>query len=281
MKEDFVLAVHAVTQWVQTHGAAWAVRGLSAFLIFLAGLVAIWMLSKILKKTLLKTRLGESSLMARFVVSVVVKSAWAVLFVVVLGQLGVDVAPLIAGLGVTGFILGFAFQESLGSLAAGLMIALNQPFKVGDYVRVADYEGTIVALDMMAVTLATPDNRRITIPNKQAWGSPIVNYSSQESRRVEFTLTVSARADVPRALATARETIASLAGVLPDPAPLAEVKSLDGQTVTLTARVWSKTADFWTVFFAGNRLLKEAFDRAEIALPAQQIDVLMNERNNT
>ncbi len=275
MKEDFHSAVHSVFLWVQTHGAAWAVQALSALAILLVGAVAIWMLSKILKKALLKTRLSQSSLMARFVVSVIVKSAWAVLAVVVLGKLGVDVAPLVAGLGVTGFVLGFAFQESLGSLAAGLMIALNQPFKVGDYVRVADYEGTILALDMMAVTLATPDNRRITIPNKQAWGAPIVNYSSQASRRVEFPMTVSSDADVTRALEVARTCVASLRGVLPDPAPMAEISSLSGQTVALTVRVWTKTADFWDVFFAGNRLLKDAFDRAGIARPVQKIDVQM------
>ena len=186
MNETACNLAAAATEWLKTAGVAYGFRILGALAILIIGAVAIKIFSGVLMKILEKSKIGSQSLVAKFIASVSVKVAWAFLAVIVLGKLGVDVGPLIAGLGVTGFVIGFAFQESLGSLAAGLMIAINKPFKVGDYVTVAGLEGSITALDMMAVTLATPDNKKITIPNKQAWGGPIVNYSALARRRVDL-----------------------------------------------------------------------------------------------
>lgn len=168
MTEEVVVYANPTIVWLQTRGMDIGLGVLCALLILVAGGLAIRILSAALVKVLTKSRLGRQSLIAKFIVSVVVKTGWAFLAVIVLGKLGVDVGPLIAGLGVTGFVLGFAFRESLGSFAAGLMIAFNQPFKVGDYVLVAGHEERSGALDMMAVVLTTGDNRRITIPNRQA-----------------------------------------------------------------------------------------------------------------
>lgn len=261
--------------WIQTRSAEIALTAIYALALLAIGALVIHFLSKALARTLEKTKLGRESLIAKFIVSVAVKTAWAFLVVIVLGKLGVDVGPIIAGLGVTGFVLGFAFQESLGSFAAGLMIALNKPFKVGDYVAVAGFEGSITALDMMAVTLATADNRKITIPNKQAWGQPIVNYSALAMRRVDLTIGIAYGADIELAQKTAIATLAAMSEVVAEPAPMAEVKSLDDSAVTLTVRAWVKNADYWKVFFNGNRLIKKAFDAAGLAIPFPQIDVHM------
>lgn len=262
-----------IVEWLQTAGVAYGMRIVAALVILVAGAIAIRIAAKALEKILEKTRLGEKSLVAKFLVSAAVKVGWAFLAVIVLGKLGVDVGPIIAGLGVTGFVLGFAFQESLGSLAAGLMIAINKPFKVGDFVSVAGLDGSITALDMMAVTLATPDNRKITIPNKSAWGQPIINFSALDKRRVDITIGIAYGADISLAKKTALEVLAALPGVLSDPAPMAEVKSLDDSAVTLTVRAWSRTADYWSVYFSGIQGVKEAFDRAGVAIPFPQLDV--------
>ena len=260
-------------EWLKTDGVAFGFRAFGALLILAVGAIAIRIFAGLLTKVLDKSKLGSQSLVAKFIASVAVKVAWAFLAVIVLGKLGVDVGPLIAGLGVTGFVVGFAFQESLGSLAAGLMIAINKPFKVGDYVSVAGHEGAISALDMMAVTLATPDNKKITIPNKQAWGAPILNYSALELRRVDFAVSIAYGADIALARRTALEAVGGVAGALASPPAVAEVKSLDDSAVALTVRVWAKNADYWSVYFAGIRALKEAFDRAGVAIPFPQMDV--------
>lgn len=275
MTHQVVNQANQFITWLQTRGAEIALTTIYALAILAIGALVIHFLSKALARTLEKTKLGRESLIAKFIVSVAVKTAWAFLVVIVLGKIGVDVGPIIAGLGVTGFVLGFAFQESLGSFAAGLMIALNKPFKVGDYVAVAGFEGSITALDMMAVTLATADNRKITIPNKQAWGQPIVNYSALAMRRVDLTIGIAYGADIELAQKTAIATLAAMSEVVAEPAPMAEVKSLDDSAVTLTVRAWVKNTDYWKVFFNGNRLLKKAFDAAGLAIPFPQIDVHM------
>lgn len=273
MKQQASETASAIVNWLQTTGVDYGFRILAAVIILAVGAIVISLAAKALAKMLEKTRLGEKSLVAKFLVSVAVKVAWAFLIVVALGKLGVDVGPIIAGLGVTGFIIGFAFQESLGSLAAGLMIAINKPFKVGDFVSVAGLDGSITALDMMAVTLATGDNRKITIPNKQAWGAPIINFSALDKRRVDIAVGIAYGADISLAKKTALETIAAVPGVLADPAPMAEVTSLNDSAVALTVRAWSKTADYWKVYFAGIQGVKEAFDRAGVAIPFPQLDV--------
>ena len=165
-----------VIDWLLTNGLDYAFDILSALLILIIGVIAIKLMTKALNAAINRRGCGREML-ARFLVSIAVKVAWAFLIIIVLGRLGVEVGPLVAGLGVTGFVLGFAFQESLGSLAAGVMIAFTQPFKIGDHVIVAGQEGVVNQLDMMAVVVTTADNRRITIPNKQAWGGVITKFN--------------------------------------------------------------------------------------------------------
>lgn len=248
-----------------------------AGLMLAVGYFAIKYGSMLLHKALAKAENGKYALVVRFVTSVAEKVAWTFVVVMVLEKLGVDIGPIIAGLGVTGFVLGFAFQESLGSLASGMMIAIHQPFKVGDFVNVSGNEGTITALDMMAVTLATPDNRKITIPNKAAWGQPIINYSALDKRRVEIIVGIAYGADISLAKSTALETVKAIPGVLEDPAPMAEVKSLDDSAVTLTVRCWTKTPDFWKVYFAGVQSVKEAFDKVGVEIPFRQMDLYIKD----
>ena len=166
-----------VYEWLQTDGIAVAADLVAALVILLAGWLGIAIVKAVLRRALAPFK-AKNPLAADFVASILVKTCWAFLVVIVLGKVGVDIAPLIAGLGVTGLVIGFAFRESLASLAAGLMIAINQPFKTGDWVIVAGNEGRVTRLDMMAVTIDTDDNRTITIPNRVAWGGPItVNHA--------------------------------------------------------------------------------------------------------
>ena len=278
MKEQAVNIANQIMSWLATTGVSYAMDVLAAIIILLVGIVLIRILNKVLTKMLIRPD-GRHALASRFIVSVLVKTAWAFLAIIILSKLGVNVGPLIAGLGVTGFILGFAFQESLGSLASGLMIAINEPFKVGDYVTVAGLEGTVTALDMMAVTLATADNRRVTIPNKTAWGSPITNYSALDTRRVDVNCAITYGTDVALARKTAIAALAAVPKMLATPAPIAEITALDAGSVALTVRGWSANADYWDVLFAANQAVKEAFARAGIDVPVPKMDVTVAQKN--
>jgi small conductance mechanosensitive channel len=156
-----------------------------------------------------------------------------------------------------------------------MMIALNQPFKVGDYVSAGGVEGVVQELNMMAATLTTGDNKKVTVPNKVIWGTPITNYTAMDRRRVDIAAGIAYGADIGKARAVALEVLRSHPLVLSDPAPLVEVVSLGDSSVNLAVRPWVKPADYWTVFFDVNRGVKEAFDRNGVEIPFPQLDVHM------
>lgn len=264
-----------VVAWVAEKGVDFAINVAVALVILLVGAIAIRLIKVAVEKALAKANRGNS-LFSKFICSVVTKTCWALLLMVFLQRLGINVTPLIAGLGVTGFILGFAFQESLGNLASGMMIAINEPFKVGDYINAGGIEGSVRELNMMATILTTPDNKKVVLPNKSVWGSPITNYSAMETRRVDMAVGIAYGSDIGRAKDVAVETLRKIPGVLDDPAPMAEVSKLDNSSVLLTVRAWSKNADYWSVYFAAQQQVKEAFDSADISIPFPQLTVHMD-----
>lgn len=266
-----------VITWIAEKGLSFAISLIAAIVIFALGALAIRLIVSFVGKAVEKGG-KKNTLFGNFVRNVTSKVCWAVLIVVVLGRLGVDVTPIIAGLGVTGFILGFAFQESLGNLASGLMIAINEPFKIGDYVVIAGLEGVVQKVDMMATTLATGDNKKIVIPNKSAWGGPITNFSALGRRRVDIKIGIDYGCDVAKAIKVALETIPTVPNVLTDPAPSVSVASLDDSQVTLNLRPWADGANYWGVYNDTQVAIKSAFEKNGIAIPFPQLTVHLNDK---
>ena len=258
--------------WITEHGMDFLWRCVGALAIIIVGAIIVKIATAAVRKALLKAK-RVNELLQKFIVSVVSKTGWALVLMLALGKLGVDVGPLIAGLGVTGFILGFACQESLSNLAAGIMIALNQPFKVGDYVIAGGIEGAVLELNMMAAVLATADNKRVTVPNKSVWGGPITNFSALGKRRVDTVVAVAYGSDINKAVEVARSALAQVPGVLDDPAPAVAVASLDSSSITINVRPWAKCADYWAVYSGAQQAVKEAFDKNGIHIPFPQMDV--------
>lgn len=260
-----------VLAWLAEKGVEYAMNIVAALLIFLVGWLVIRLVDRGIRKAL--ARGGRKKLLVNFIVSVVTKSCWALLLVTVLGRLGVNVGPLVAGLGVTGFILGFAFQESLGNLASGLMIAINEPFKVGDFIEAAGHMGSVIEVNMMATVMATGDNKRIVIPNKSAWGGPIVNYSAMATRRVDLQVGIAYGSDIDRALDVIREAVLAVPGVLAEPAPTVATAALADSQITINVRPWVRSPDYWKVYAATLKAVKEALGREGIEIPFPQVVV--------
>lgn len=261
-----------VSAWLMEKGMSFAIDLAVAVLIVIVGAVAVKLIRGGVARALAKSK-KISQLLTDFIVSVVGKICWAAIILVALQRLGVNVGPLVAGLGVTGFVLGFAFQESLGSLAAGMMIALNQPFKVGDYVTAGGIEGSVTELNMMAIELATADNKKVVIPNKAVWGSAITNFSALGKRRVDTKIAIAYGADIKKALEVAEAALRNLPGVLADPAPAVSVASLDDSAVTLNLFPWAACADYWAVRSGAQSAVKKAFEENSIEIPFPQLDV--------
>ena len=264
--------VNVVVNWFAEKSIDFLMDALIAVVMLIAGKYLIRLISIAAARAF--TRNGKKrTLISDFASSVVSKGCWAVLIVMVLSRIGFNVAPLIAGLGVTGFILGFAFQESLGNLASGMMIALNEPFKVGDFVELAGLSGTVREVNIMATVLATADNKKIVVPNKSAWGSPITNYSALGKRRVDIEVGIAYGEDITRASDIARDAVMSVEGVFPDPPPRIEPVLFGDSAVTLCIRPWCSAADYWSVHAATLKAVKAAFDRNGISIPFPQLDI--------
>lgn len=269
--EEGRTAIQQFTDWFVANAPVWAMNLAVAAVTLAVGAVVIKMISAAVRKAAEKA--GRKTLFVTFVASVVAKSCWAVLAIMVLGRLGVNVAPLVAGLGVTGFIVGFACQESLANLAAGLMIAINEPFKCGDFIEAAGHSGTVREVNIMATVMTTPDNKRIVLPNKGVWGGPIVNYSASAVRRVDLQIGIGYGSDIAKALATVDEAVRAVPGVIADPPPAVGVAGLDASQVTLNVRPWCANADYWKVYAAALPAVKAALDRAGIEIPFPQLVV--------
>lgn len=264
--------VAQVVTWVSEKGVDFALNLAVAAVILLLGWLVIRLVGYALKKALMRGK-HRQTLFVNFACSVVTKACWAVLLIMIASRLGLDVAPLIAGLGVTGFILGFACQESLSNLASGMMIAVNEPFRVGDVVDAAGFSGKVKEVTMMATVLETPDSKRVVIPNKSVWGGPIVNYTTLGIRRVDLQVGVDYGTDLERAAEVIREAVLRVPGVLADPAPGVAVAALAESAVTFNVRPWSAAADYWTVASATLVAVKEELSRAGITIPFPQLVV--------
>ena len=266
--------IEAVQNWMVTNGADFVLNLVVFILILIVGKFVVGGLCSALNKALDKTD-RVSGLIQGLTINVTHKILWVIVIMVGLQRLGINIAPLIAGLGVTGFIVGFAFQESLGNFAAGLMIALNEPFKIGDFVDAGGTTGVVKDMNMMAVTLSTPDNKKVLIPNAKVWGSCITNYTAHDQRRVDLSMGISYGSDIGKARQVALDVCAKCDLVLDDPGTVVEVVEMADSSVNFVVRPWCNTADYWTTFFAVSRGLKEGLDAAGIEIPFPQRDVHM------
>lgn len=270
MNEASILT--GLTDWLVDNGPQLVADLLVFVLILLVGKFVVSMVCRIFGKALAKAE-RVSELLRKFALDTLRKVLWVVVLMVALPKIGVDVAPLIAGLGVAGFVIGFAFQESLSNLAAGVMILLNQPFKNGEYVEAGGHAGVIRDLNLMATTMTTGDNRKIIIPNKAVWGGPIVNFSATGTRRIDMTFGIGYGNDMGKAQSIIKKIIASYDKVLKDPAPLVEVFELADSSVNFVVRPWCKTADLWELKLGITRRVKEEFDKEGIEIPFPQMAI--------
>lgn len=193
--------------------------------------------------------------------------------IVVLASIDVDITPLFALIGGASFILAFAFQDTLGNLASGLMIMINQPFDEGDYIEVGGVGGTVRNVSMVGTTVATPDNRIIVVPNKNVWGNVIVNATASETRRVDLVFGASYDDPIQDVLDVLKEQVAAHPKVLADPAADIRPSELGASAVNFVCRPWVRAEDYWDVKCDLTQRVKEAFEARGLTMPYPQQDV--------
>ncbi len=212
-------------------------------------------------------------LMAGLVSKIISFIIWVITAVVILGFFGVDLTPVLAGLGITGVVLGFALQESIASLFSGIMIAINNPFRVGDWVDIGDVSGTVTSMDIMCVTLTSGDNKKITMNNKNVWGSTIVNYSYIDKRRLDMTVSVDYSTDTDKAKNIIRALIMSYPEILPDPAPVVEINNYGASSIDIIVRPYVLPSDYWKVYWRFNAEVLKTLRSNGMDMPFNQLVV--------
>jgi small conductance mechanosensitive channel len=190
-----------------------------------------------------------------------------------LSQLGFQLGPLLAGLGIAGFIVGFALQDSLSNFAAGAMILAYRPYDVGDLIEAAGVFGRVSHMNLVSTTVLTIDNQTLVVPNGKIWGDVIKNVTAQRTRRVDMVFGISYADDVSHAEEVLKAILKEHAKVLADPEPIVRLHELGDSSVNFIVRPWVETDDYWDVYWDVTREVKMRFDREDISIPFPQRDV--------
>ncbi len=188
----------------------------------------------------------------------------------VLGRFGVQTASIVAVLGAAGLAIGLALQGTLSNVAAGVMLLVLRPLKVGDFIIVGGHTGTVLAVGMFTLELNTSDNVFVSLPNSSVWNSPIINYSRNGTRRVDLTIGISYAEDIDRAIDFAMQEVRAESRVLAEPAPVVGVGLLADSSVNLSIRAHVSPRDFWATTFALNKSIKQRFDAEGVNIPFPQ-----------
>lgn len=190
-----------------------------------------------------------------------------------LSQLGIELGPLLAGLGIAGFIVGFALQDTLSNFVAGVMILVYQPFDVGHVIEAAGVSGKVAKMSLVTTTITTFDNQVLIVPNGKIWGGVIRNKSAEPTRRVDLVFRVGHSEDIARAERILWEVVESDERVLKEPATTIKVHELGEWSVDFIVRPWVRTEDYFPVYWDLTRAVKDRFDKEEIRFPVPQRDV--------
>lgn len=259
--------------WIMENGADLVFQFIIIVLILIAFRFFAMLVSKVITRGLEKSKLEVSHLFREFAISTSRKVVMLFGILVALSQMGIDVGPMLAGLGVAGFVIGFALKDTLSNFASGMMILIYRPFDVGDAVEVDGVLGKVKAMTLVSTTVLTFDNQQLMIPNNNIWGNTIKNITARKVRRVDMTFGIGYGDDIAKAEEILWKIVKEHPLVLHDPEPVIKVSALGASSVDFIVRPWSNTADFWDVYWDITRSVKMEFDKAGVSIPFPQSDV--------
>lgn len=244
-------------------------------IIFVAIIVIASLLTKFVRKSFKKLQSTKriSSIFGTLMRKTINSIIWVIAVIFLLQDLGVNLTPVIAGLGVSGVVLGLALQETIASFFCGLIIAVKRPFEIGDYVSIGGTEGTVKTMDIMGISLTSGDNKLITMSNKNVWGSVIINTSALDKRRIDMVIPVAYDTDLEKAKGVITGLLSSYSEVLKDPEMKIEVHTLADSSINFIVRPWTANADYWTVYWRFQKEIVEAFRANGIEIPYNKLDV--------
>jgi len=270
MKNTFQTGGHyldtLITLFIQ-----WGPKLVGALIALVVGLYLVGMVSGLLARAMDRKQVDPS--LRPFVVSLVGTLLKVLVVVSVLGMVGIQMTSFIAILGAAGLAVGMALSGTLQNFAGGVMILIFKPFKVGDYIEAQGYAGSVHSIQIFNTILKTPDNKTIIIPNGGLSTSSMVNYSTEPTRRVDWTFGIAYGDDIDKAKEVFKTLLGANEKVLKDPAPFVELSELADSSVNFTVRAWVASADYWAVHFYMLENVYRKFAEVGLNIPFPQMDV--------
>lgn len=251
--------------------AVYGLKIIAAILIIVIGRFVAGLLKKLISRLLRKSNVEET--LVSFIASLSYVAMMAFIIIAALGRLGIQTASFVAVVGAAGLAVGLAMQGSLSNFAAGVLMIIFKPYKVGDFVEAAGATGVVQEIGIFTSIIKTPDNKKIIVPNSKVTSDNIVNYTANDQRRVDIVAGVSYSDDLDKVRSVLEQILSEDERILNDPAPMIAVAELGDSSVNFTVRSWVKTEDYWNVFFATQEKIKKRFDEEGISIPFPQQDV--------
>lgn len=243
-------------------------------------LVILWISSFIshftkiaIKKNISHPKMKLSHLMQDFFVSMGQKCVMLIGTLIALFQIGIDLAPLLAGFGMASVVIGFALKDTLSNFASGMMILIYRPFDVGSLVDIGGVVGKVNSMNLVSTTIKTADNQNFILPNNKIWGDVIKNVSIETERRVDMVFSIGYKDDIEKAKAILNNILSNHPAVLKSPEHRVKVHALGQSSVDFIVRPWVKTTDYWDVYWEVTEAVKKRFDAEGVSIPFPQQDV--------
>jgi len=277
---NFGVIANLLSKWGQSAIDAIAAEGPTALFKLLLFLIIIYaakkfanIVEKLVQRGLSTARIHMSRLLERMIISMISNFVLIIGVLIALSQLGISLGPLLAGLGIAGFVIGFALQDTLSNFASGMMILFYKPFDVGDFVEAGGVMGKVNHMTLVNTTILTIDNQTVIVPNNLIWQGIIKNVTGQRIRRVDLLFGVSYSDDIPQVEKVLHDIIDANDKILDDPEPQIHLHELGDSSVNFVVRPWVKTDDYWDVYWELMRTVKIRFDEEGISIPMPQRDV--------
>lgn len=245
---------------------------ITALVVFVIGLLVIAILKKAVKKTSTKSRNVDNAA-ASFITSIVALVAYVVLLIVMIAALGFSTEGIIAALSSVMLAIALGLQNTLASLANGILLIFTKPFQAGDFVDIGGTCGTVKEVKLFCVKIVTGDNLTVVIPNNTVFGSTIINYSKMPLRRVDIVFSVAYGTDVKKVKELLLEYVAKDERVKKDPAPFCRLTEYGDSSLNITLRVWANASDYWNVRLDYLEEVLELFSQNGIEVPYNTLDV--------
>ncbi len=263
--------MNAYVEKIQEALTAYAPAVLAALAVLVLGWFLVKILTGVVKRLLRKANTDET--LSSFLGHLVYMAGMAFVIIAALGKLGISTASFAAVIAAAGLAIGFALQGSLGNFAAGVMLIAFRPFKAGDFIEAGGVAGVVEEVQIFATLLKTPDNKKVILGNAAVTGGNIINYSANDTRRVDMVFGIGYGDDLQQARGVIQGILEADERVLSDPEPVIAVLELGDNSVNFAVRPWVNTADYWGVHFDVTEKVKLAFDAQGISIPFPQRDV--------